>query len=128
MERICRSEGVRLMRMWGNDIWPDVEADYRLWGGCCVFAIMPLGDGNQFHMAMMPSERRRCREAMADVIRLIGDKPMLAPILLGRTSAENLAKKFGFVMTTKAITDQGEVSCYVRSPKWAEFLRQSETL
>lgn len=120
MERIDRDDGVRLMRVWGIPDWPDVEADYRLWGGCCVFAIMPLGDGNQFHMAMMPSERRKCRNAGEAIVKMIGDKPMLAPILSGRPSVENLAKKFGFVMTTKAITDQGEVSCYVRSPTWAE--------
>lgn len=120
MERICRSDGVRLMRMWGLPDWPDVEADYRLWGGCCVFAIMPLGEGNQFHMAMMPSERRRCRKATAEIIRMIGDRVMIAPILKGRRSVENLAIKFGFVMAGEEVTDQGEVSCYVRRPQWAE--------
>lgn len=120
MEKICRSDGVRLMRMWGIQNWPDVEADYRLWGGCCVFAIMPLDDGNQFHMAMMPKKRCMCRHAAAEIVKLIGDKTMIAPILSGRKTVENLAKKFGFVMTSKAMTEQGEVSCYVRSPKWAE--------
>lgn len=120
MERLSRADGVRLMRLWGNDSWPDIEADYRLWNACCVFAIMPLGDGNQFHMAMPKKERRKCREAGEAIVKLIGEKPMLAPILNGRCSVENLAKKFGFVKTVAHDTEQGEVSCYVRSPTWAE--------
>lgn len=120
MERISKSDGVRLMRLWGLPEWPDVDADYRLWGACCVFAIIPLGVGVQLHMAMMKGSRSRCRDAVAEVLKLIGGRPIAAPILKGKRSVENLAIKFGFSAAGEQDTEQGRVTCYVRRPSWAE--------
>lgn len=119
MERLGRSDGVRLMRLWGLPDWPDVEADYMLWESCCVFAIIPLGIGVQLHMAMMKDSRKHCRYAVSDVLGVIGDKPIVAPILKGKKSVENLAVKFGFSASGEQDTDQGRVKCYIRGPSWA---------
>lgn len=108
MKRIERSDGVRLMRLWGLPGWPDIEADYRLWNGCCVFAILPLEDGKQVHMAMRKDSRRRCREAATDVIRLC-DSTVYAPIINRNKSIRNMLIKLGF----RHLSDEdGNISVY----------------
>lgn len=108
MERINRADGVRLMRLWGLPEWPDVEADYRLWGACCVFAILPLEDGKQVHMAMRKDARGRCRDAAADVIKLCGTT-VYAPIINSNKSIINMLIKLGF----RHLSDEdGNISVY----------------
>lgn len=108
MERIDRSDGVRLMRLWGLPEWPDVEADYRLWGACCVFAILPLEDGKQVHMAMKKQERRHCRDAARDVIRMCGTT-VYAPIINNNKSIRNMLIKLGFRHVSY---EDGNISVY----------------
>ncbi len=99
MERISRSDGVRLMRLWGIDSWPDVEADYRLWGDCGVFAIMPGNGFTDLHMAMRKSGRRHCRTAVSaivDMLRKSGHGEIRAMIEVQYRQVCNLAIKMGF--------------------------------
>lgn len=99
MERLSRSDGVRLMRLWGVTNWPDVEADYRLWGGCGVFALMP-GDGfTDIHMAMDRKGRRHCREAVSSLLSMLERRGVIevrAMIESQYAQVCNLAIRMGF--------------------------------
>ena len=99
MERISRADGVRLMRLWGVANWPDVEADYRLWSDCGVFALIQ-GDGfTDIHMAMDKRGRRHCREAVSSLLSMLaasGVGEVRAMIEIGYSMVCNLAIKMGF--------------------------------
>ena len=99
MERISRADGVRLMRLWGVANWPDVEADYRLWSDCGVFALIP-GDGfTDIHMAMDKRGSRHCREAVSSLLSMLaasGVSEVRAMIEIGYRQVCNLAIKMGF--------------------------------
>lgn len=99
MEKLSRSDGVRLMRLWGVTNWPDVDADYRLWGDCGVFALIP-GDGfTDIHMAMDKRGRRNCREAVSSLLSMLsasGVFEVRAMIEIGYRRVCNLAIKMGF--------------------------------
>lgn len=99
MERISRADGVRLMRLWGVANWPDVEADYRLWSDCGVFALIQ-GDGfTDIHMAMDKRGRRHCREAVSSLLSMLaasGVSEARAMIEIGYRQVCNLAIKVGF--------------------------------
>lgn len=99
MERISRADGVRLMRLWGVANWPDVEADYRLWSDCGVFALIQ-GDGfTDIHMAMDKRGRRHCREAVSSLLSMLaasGVGEVRAMIEIGYSRVCNLAIKMGF--------------------------------
>lgn len=99
MERISRADGVRLMRLWGVANWPDVEADYRLWSDCGVFALIQ-GDGStDIHMAMDKGGRRHCRDAVSSLLSMLaasGVSEARAMIEIGYRQVCNLAIKMGF--------------------------------
>lgn len=99
MERISRADGVRLMRLWGVANWPDVEADYRLWSDCGVFALIQ-GDGfTDIHMAMDKRGRMHCREAVSSLLSMLaasGVGEVRAMIEIGYSRVCNLAIKMGF--------------------------------
>lgn len=99
MEKLSREDGVRLMRLWGVTNWPDVDADYRLWGDCGVFALIP-GDGfTDIHMAMDKMGRRHCREAVSSLLSVLaasGVSEVRAMIEIGYRQACNLAIRMGF--------------------------------
>lgn len=88
--------GQRLMRLWGVPSWPDFDASYWLWDGCGVFVTIDHGDHVDLHMAMKPGERHRCRDAVADVLGMIGDREVHALIEDQYKQVTNLAKKMGF--------------------------------
>lgn len=99
MERISRADGVRLMRLWGVANWPDVEADYRLWSDCGVFAIIPGNGFVDLHMAMSKPGLRHCRDAVADVVSMLrrnGHSEVRAMIETQYRKVCNLAAKMGF--------------------------------
>lgn len=99
MERLSRSDGVRLMRLWGVTNWPDVEADYRLWGDCGVFAIMPMDGFTDIHMAMDKDGRRHCREAVSSLISMLERRGVIevrAMIESQHAKVCNLAIRMGF--------------------------------
>ncbi|UAN49156.1 hypothetical protein KGP26_15245 [Serratia sp. JSRIV002] len=96
MTPIDKITGSRLMRLWGVPSWPEIEADYLLWNGVGVFVLLDFGDHVDMHMAMKKGERHRCREAVADVLALIGPREVHAPILAECRHVCNLARKFGF--------------------------------
>lgn len=99
MEKLSRSDGVRLMRLWGVTNWPDVDADYRLWGGCGVFAIIQ-GDGfTDIHMAMDERGRMLCRDAVSSLLSMLegqGVREVRAMIEVSYRQVCNLAIKMGF--------------------------------
>lgn len=99
MERLSRSDGVRLMRLWGVANWPDVEADYRLWSDCGVFALIQ-GDGfTDIHMAMDKRGRRHCRDAVSSLLSMLknnGVEDVRAMIEEQYSQVCNLAIKMGF--------------------------------
>lgn len=99
MERLSRYDGVRLMRLWGVKNWPDVEADYRLWGDCGVFALMP-GDGfTDIHVAMDRGGRRHCRDAVSSLLAMLdrsGVCEVRAMIEVQYAQVCNLALNMGF--------------------------------
>jgi len=99
MERISRADGVRLMRLWGVANWPDVEADYRLWSDCGVFALIQ-GDGfTDIHMAMDKRGSRHCRDAVSSLLSMLknnGVEDVRAMIEAQYSQVCNLAIKMGF--------------------------------
>lgn len=99
MEKLSREDGVRLMRLWGVTNWPDVDADYRLWSDCGVFALIP-GDGfTDIHMAMDKRGRRHCREAVSSLLSMLaasGVSEVRAMIEIGYRQVCNLAIRMGF--------------------------------
>lgn len=99
MTAIDAVTGSQLMRLWGIPSWPDFGADYWLWNGCCLFSTIDHGDHIDLHMAMRPGERHRCRDAVNDMLEMIGSREVHAPIRFEHRQVCNLAKKFGFVET-----------------------------
>ena len=97
MTRIDTLTGSQLMRLWGVPSWPQIDADYWLWDGCGVFVTIDHGDHVDLHMAMRPADRRKCRDAVRDILSHIGNREIHAPIRIEHKQVCNLAKKFGFV-------------------------------
>lgn len=99
MEKISRQDGVRLMRLWGVTNWPDVQAEYRLWGDCGVFAVITLDEFTDIHMAMNKCGRRHCREAVSSLLSMLerrGVSEIRAMIESQYEQVCNLAVKMGF--------------------------------
>lgn len=99
MERLSRTDGVRLMRLWGITNWPDVEAEYRLWGDCGVFALMPGEGFTDIHMAMDKAGRRHCRKAVSSILLMLerrGVTEVRAMIESQYAQVCNLAIRIGF--------------------------------
>ena len=88
--------GQGLMRLWGVPSWPDFDADYWLFDGCGVFVTIDHGSHVDLHMAMKPGERHRCRDAVSDVLDLIGNREIHALIEENYRRVSNLARKMGF--------------------------------
>lgn len=97
--------GQGLMRLWGVPSFPLVEGDYLLWNGVGIFVCMDFGDHVDLHMAMKPGERHRCRDAVSDVLALIGNREIHAPIRIEHKQVCNLAKKFGFIETWRGVVE-----------------------
>lgn len=85
------------MRLWGIPSWPDVNISYWLWRGCSCFATFDHGSHVDLHMAMRPGDRHKCRDAVTEMLELIGDREIHAPIRIEHKQVCNLARKFGFV-------------------------------
>ena len=97
--------GQALMRLWGVHSFPLVEADYLLWESVGIFVCMDFGDHVDMHMAMKPSERYRCRDAVAEVLSLIGNREIHAPIRIEHKQVCNLARKFGFTEAWRGVVE-----------------------
>lgn len=96
LQKIDALTGQGLMRLWGVPSWPDVGGNYWLWHGVGVFVVIEKGAHVDLHMAMKKGERHRCRDAVADVLALIGQREIHAPIRVEHKQVCNLAHKFGF--------------------------------
>lgn len=66
---------------------------------------MDFGSHVDLHMAMRKGDRHLCREAVSDILNIIGDRVINAPILEEKKHVCNLAKKFGFVETWRGQTE-----------------------
>lgn len=97
--------GQALMRLWGVHSFPLVEADYLLWESVGIFVCMDFGDRVDMHMAMKPGERHRCRDAVSEVLSIIGNREIHAPIRIEHKRVCNLARKFGFIETWRGVVD-----------------------
>ncbi|ATF52944.1 hypothetical protein [Morganella morganii] len=96
MIRIDKKTGSQLMRLWGVLSWPEIDAEYWLWHGCCIFVTIDHGDSVDLHMAMRKSDRRRCRDAVSEMLHKIGNRTVNALIEVQFKKVENLAVKMGF--------------------------------
>ncbi len=83
------------MRIWGSTNFPLVDADYYIWQGCGIYALIDKGDFYDLHIAMRKGCRRRCREFVTDII-IQCDKPLRALIEVKDKHVCNLAKNMGF--------------------------------
>ncbi|MBY8080674.1 hypothetical protein KW484_05695 [Vibrio fluvialis] len=99
LNRIDRYTGSQLMHLWGVHAWPLVKGNYYLWNDSGVFVVIERGKYVELHMAMKIGERHRCREAVTDILNLIGNREVWALISVTRKHVCNLAKKFGFIET-----------------------------
>jgi hypothetical protein len=97
LTKIDALTGQGLMRLWGVKSWPDFDAGYWLWGGVGVFVTIDHGSHVDLHMAMKPGERHRCRDAVTDVLALIGRREVHALIEMQYRRVANLARKMGFL-------------------------------
>ncbi|MEI7219125.1 hypothetical protein WCT79_19195 [Pectobacterium carotovorum] len=97
--------GQGLMRLWGVPSFPLVGGDHLLWNGVGIFVCMDFGDHVDLHMAMMPKARHWCRDAVSDVLALIGNREIHAPIRIEHKQVCNLARKFGFVETWRGVVE-----------------------
>lgn len=97
--------GQGLMRLWGVPSFPLVDADYLLWEAVGIFVCMDFGDHVDMHMAMKPGERHRCRDAVAEVLSLISNREVHAPIRIEHKHVCNLARKFGFIETWRGVVE-----------------------
>lgn len=96
MHQIDKVTGSQLMRLWGVPSWLTVNAQYFMWNGVGVFVVRELGNYVELHMAMKKEERKHCRKAVSEILSLIGNRNILAPIKFEHKQVCNLAKKFGF--------------------------------
>lgn len=88
--------GQELMRLWGVESWEDPGAEYAIYDGCCVFALVEQGGFVDMHMAMDKRMKKLCRAAVAELLEVIGSREIRAPILPDRKHVCNLAIKMGF--------------------------------
>lgn len=121
MTEIDMITGSQLMRIWGVSSWPNVQANYFLWNSCGVFVCLDFGSHVDLHMAMRHEDRHRCREAVSDILQLIGNREVHAPIRIEHKQVCNLAKKFGFQETSRGIVEyiddsKGELILMKRYP------------
>lgn len=105
LRRIDSATGCALMREYGLTQWQDVDTTYYSWGGCAVFALPDCGEYVEIHMSMRPDQRHRCRDAVADVLALVGNREIRAPILATSRHVCNLARKFGFVYDSTVLME-----------------------
>ncbi|MGL5328195.1 MAG: hypothetical protein ACRDD7_02925 [Peptostreptococcaceae bacterium] len=109
MIKVGKALGEQLMDEWGNHGWEGGNVDYYVWEWCCVFAVAPLEDGHQIHMAMQKGARYMCRDAAMDVIKFVGGT-IYAPLLKANRSIANMVKKLGF---EHLCDEPNDISVYV---------------
>lgn len=105
LTKIDALTGQGLMRLWGVESWVDPGADYFLWNGCCVFALVPQHGYFDIHIAMDKRRWNECRDAGADILKLFGMNKLRAVILTDRPKVCNYARRMGFgERTTETLT------------------------
>ena len=95
MIKVDRDSGVYLMHLWGVEDWPDIEADYYVWEGCGVCALIDFDDVIELHMAMRKDDRRHCRVFVKNILNMC-EKPVRALIQEKNRHVCNLALRMGF--------------------------------
>lgn len=99
LHRLDEYTGSQLMRLWGVPSWFEADGFYVLWNGVGIFVLREHGSHVELHMAMKKGERHRCREAVSDILGIIGNREVWAQIGIEHKNTCNLAKKMGFVET-----------------------------
>ncbi|HGY1166566.1 TPA: hypothetical protein ACNUZQ_002139 [Citrobacter braakii] len=85
--------------------WVDPGAEYYLWEGCCVFALVRQCGYFDIHIAMDKRRWRECRNAGASILKLFGMYKLRAVILTDRPKVCNYARRMGFCeRTTETLT------------------------
>jgi hypothetical protein len=108
--------GSQLMRMWGVDSWVDPGAEYFLWNGCCVFALVNQGYFLDIHIAMDRKRWKECRLAGAEILKLFGMHRLRAVIITDRPKVCNYARRMGFgdrTIQTLTTTDGRESAFFI---------------
>lgn len=85
------------MQQWGVKNWKDPGAQYVTWKDCCVFALVQQDGFVDIHMAMAPTSLRECRQAGAEILKLVGHLTLRAVILTDRPRVCNYASRMGFL-------------------------------
>ncbi|BET97702.1 hypothetical protein [Xenorhabdus taiwanensis] len=125
MTKIDIVTGSQLMRLWGVSSWLEYPADYYLWQSCGVFVVIERGDYVELHMAMRKQDRYRCRDAVTDMLSVIGNRTIHAPILSASKPVCNLAKKFGFYLQSDDVVElidgrKEQLFLMIRGELWVE--------
>ena len=98
---IDSATGVNLMREWGVQNWIDPGAEYAVYDGCCVFALVQQDGFLDIHMAMNPIRRRDCRDAGRAILNVVGNHRLRAVVLADRPHVCNYAARMGFAERTQ---------------------------
>ncbi len=103
------------MKLWGVESWSDPGAEYFLWDGCCVFAVVNQGKFSDVHLAMNKRRWRDCRDAGAAFLSAFGMRKLRAVILPDRPKICNYARRMGFgdLTTETLITVNGGESSFL---------------
>lgn len=114
LTKIDALTGQGLMRLWGVESWVDPGADYLLWNGCCVFALVQQHGYLDIHIAMDKRRWSECRDAGADILKMFGMNLLRAVILIDRPKVCNYARRMGFGERTTQIltTTDGRESAF----------------
>lgn len=95
--------GQGLMRLWGVKSWIDPGAEYYLWDGCCIFALVNQNGFVDIHMAMNKLRLRECRKAGAAILSEFGHNKLRAVILDEHIKVKNYARRMGFGAAIKGV-------------------------
>nr|DAM39882.1 MAG TPA: hypothetical protein [Caudoviricetes sp.] len=96
MTNIDAITGSQLMRLWGVSSWIDPGANYYLWDGCCVFAIVKQSGFYDIHVAMDKRRWSECRKAGESILKMFGHHKLRAVIISDRPRVCNYARRMGF--------------------------------
>ncbi|WP_333881070.1 hypothetical protein [Atlantibacter hermannii] len=99
--RVDDLTGSDLMRLWGVSSWVDPGAEYYLWNGCCIFALINQRGFVDIHMAMDKSKWHQCRMAGKEILQAFGHNKLRAVILEAHSKVINYARRMGFVSDGK---------------------------
>ncbi|MEQ1967267.1 hypothetical protein ABLA30_09620 [Xenorhabdus nematophila] len=120
MTKIDKITGSQLMRLWGVPSWVEPGAEYYLWEGCCVFALVKQDGFYDIHIAMDKRRRKDSRIAGAAILKRFGNHKLRAAILVDREHVCHYAAKMGFSSPTKQLIPLMDGSLVTSFIMWRE--------